>query len=83
MTVSRLWRCDGRYHCTAFEGCSISPKRRITGNSLLLQVDGELVPERFDRMIHAGMPHHVTLHFGNFAETFRRLARLLEIEWHE
>jgi L-arabinose isomerase len=82
VTVSRLWRCDGRYHLTAFEGRSIAPKRRIIGNSLLLQVDGELVPDRFDRMIHAGMPHHVTLHFGNCAETFRRLARLLEIEWH-
>jgi L-fucose isomerase-like protein len=69
VTVFRLWR-------------SIAPKRRITGNALLMEVDGELVPNRFDRMIHAGMPHHVTLHYGNYADTFRRLARMLDIEWH-
>jgi L-fucose isomerase-like protein len=82
VTVSRLWRCDNKYHMTAFEGRSIKPRRQVTGNSLLMEVSGEPVPARFDRMIHAGMPHHVTLHFGNYAETFRRLARLLGIEWH-
>lgn len=82
VTVFRLWRCDNRYHMTAFEGRSIAPKRRITGNALLMEVDGGLVPKRFDRMIHAGMPHHVTLHYGNYADTFRRLARMLDIEWH-
>ncbi len=83
ITVSRLWRCDGRYHMTAFEGRAIPPKRLITGNSLLVEVDGEeTVPQRFDKLIHAGMPHHVLLHYGNHAETFRRLARLLSIEWH-
>jgi len=82
VTVSRLWRCDNQYHMTAFEGHSIEPKRRVTGNSLLMEVNGEPVPERFDRMIHAGMPHHFTLHFGNYAETFRRLARMLGVVWH-
>jgi L-fucose isomerase-like protein len=82
VTVSRLWRCDNRYHMTAFEGHSIEPKRQVSGNSLLMEVNGEPVPERFDRLIHVGMPHHFTLHFGNYAETFRRLARLLGIEWH-
>jgi len=82
VTVSRLWRCDNRYHMTAFEGRSIPPRRKITGNSLLVEVEGKPVPERFDTLIHAGMPHHVHLHFGNHAETFRRFARLLDIEWH-
>ena len=83
VTVSRLWRCDNTYHMTAFEGRSIEPKRQVTGNSLLMEVDGENVPEWFDRLVHAGMPHHFTLHYGNYAETFRRLARLLGVEWHK
>ncbi len=81
VTVSRVWRCGGRYHLMAFEGQSINPNRRVSGNSLLLKISGEPVPERFDRLIHAGLPHHVTLHFGNHADTFRRLARLFGVEW--
>jgi L-fucose isomerase-like protein len=83
VTVSRLWRCDGRYHLAAFEGQAIPPRRHLTGNTLLVEVEGETVPEKFDRLVHAGLPHHVTVHFGNYAETLRRLARLLGIEWHE
>jgi len=82
VTITRLWRCDNRYHMTAFEGQAIPPKRRLTGNTLLVEVAGEPVPTRFDRLIHAGMPHHVTIHFGAHAETFRRLARMLAVEWH-
>ena len=83
VTVSRIWRCDGKYHWTAFEGRSIPPRRVVTGNSLLVEVDGGKVPERFERLIHAGLPHHVTLHFGRHAETFRRLARNLRINWEQ
>lgn len=82
VTVSRLWRCDNRYHLTAFEGRAVPPKRRVSGNSLLVEVDGGLVPERFDELIHAGLPHHVLLHYGRHAESMRRLARLLSLEWH-
>jgi L-fucose isomerase-like protein len=82
VTVSRLWRCDNHYHMTSFEGRAIPPRRRVSGNSLLVEVEGEPVPARFDRLIHAGMPHHVLLHFGSHRETFRRLARLLKIDWH-
>jgi L-fucose isomerase-like protein len=82
VTVSRLWRCDNRYHMTSFEGRAIPPRRRVSGNSLLVEVEGEPVPARFDRLIQAGMPHHVLLHFGCHRETFRRLARLLKIDWH-
>jgi L-fucose isomerase-like protein len=83
VTVSRLWRCDGRYHLAAFEGRAIPPRRHLTGNTLLVEVDGETVPQKFDRLVHEGLPHHVTVHFGNHADTFRRLARLLGIGWHE
>jgi len=83
VTVTRLWRCDGSYHITAFEGLAVQPKRRVTGNSLLVEVEGKKVPERFDDLIHAGMPHHVAVYPGRSAETFRRLARLLDLNWHQ
>ena len=81
ITISRLWRCDNEYHMTAFEGRSIPPRRKVTGNSMLVEVPGEEIPERFDRLLHAGMPHHVLLHFGHHAEMLRRLARLLHVQW--
>jgi len=82
VTVARVWRCGGRYHMTAFEGRTMPPRRHVTGNTLQIEVAGEPVPARFDRLIHAGMPHHVTIHFGAHEETFRRLARMLGIQWH-
>jgi hypothetical protein len=82
VTITRLWRCDNQYHMTAFEGQAIPPRRTVTGNSLLVQADDDRVSERFDNLIHAGMPHHVQLYAGRSAETFRRLARLLSLTWH-
>ena len=82
VTVTRLWRCDGRYHLTAFEGQAISPRRKLTGNTLLVEFQEGGVAERFQRLIQAGMPHHVTVHFGSHAETLRRFARILNLEWH-
>jgi L-fucose isomerase-like protein len=83
MTVIRLWRCDGRYHLTAFEGQSIQPERNVTGNTVLVRLSEPGVPARFDRLIHAGMPHHVLLSFGNHAGQMRRLARMLGLNWVE
>lgn len=83
VTVSRIWKCDGQYHWTAFEGQSIPARRRVTGNTLLVRVDGpDMVPARFDRLIHAGLPHHVTIHFGRHAATFHMVARMLGLRWH-
>jgi L-fucose isomerase-like protein len=82
VTVSRVWRCDGRYHMMAFEGEAISARRQVTGNSLLVEVDGGKVPAKFDELLYAGLPHHVTIHFGRHAEMFRRLARLVGADWH-
>lgn len=82
VTVMRLWRCDNEYRLTAFEGQTAAPRWKVTGNSVLVEVAGESVPARFDRLLHAGMPHHVLLAFGHHAETFWRAARLLGIEWH-
>lgn len=80
-TIMRLWHCDGKYFMTAFEGRAVPPRRSVTGNSVLIEVGDRNVHELFDRLIHAGMPHHVLLHWGHCGEMFRRLARLLRIEW--
>jgi L-fucose isomerase-like protein len=82
VTISRLWRCDNRYHLTAFGGKAIPPQRHLSGNTLLVETDGETVPERFDRLVQAGLPHHVTVFFGDHVDTLRRLARLAGIEFH-
>ncbi len=87
VTVARLWRCDNRYHMTAFEGRTVPPRRKVTGNIVLVELaeadvaSGGDVPTRFDRLVHAGMPHHVILTFGKNAESLRRLARALRLEW--
>lgn len=80
-TIMRLWHCDNEYVMTAFQGRAIPPRRKITGNSIMIELPGKDVPELFDRLIHGGMPHHVLLYYGHCAETFRRLARLLRIRW--
>jgi L-fucose isomerase-like protein len=82
VTITRLWRCDGSYHMTGFEGRTIVPRRKVTGNIVLVETTEPDVQKRFDRLLHAGMPHHVLLSFGTHAETFRKLARMLQVEWH-
>lgn len=81
VTVVRLWHCDGQYRIMAFEGRSIPLRRKITGNSVLVEISGRRVPEQFDALIHEGMPHHVLVYYGHCAELHRRLARLLGIRW--
>jgi L-fucose isomerase-like protein len=81
VTIARLWRCDDRYHLTACEGRTVPPGRKLTGNYAVVQVADRNVPDWFDTLCHAGMPHHVVLFVGHHRETFRRLARSLKIEW--
>ena len=35
----------------------------------------------FDTLLHAGLPHHPIVFTGHHADTFRRLARMLGINW--
>jgi L-fucose isomerase-like protein len=81
MTIARLWRCDAKYHLTAFEGRTIPMRRKLTGNTALVEVNGKNVYDWFDTLAHAGLPHHVVLFAGHHQETFRRLARIMRIDW--
>ena len=46
-----------------------------------MRVEGAGVRNWFDELCHAGMPHHPILFTGHHRQTFRRLARVLKIEW--
>lgn len=81
ITVHRIWRCDNTYRLTAFEGETIEPKRLLQGTNGLAHVDGLDVCDLFDDLVHAGMPHHVAVSEGHHAETLRRFARLLNIDF--
>lgn len=81
ITLTRLWRCDGQYKMMALEGRSIPSRRNLTGNTILVEVEGGGILQRFDDLVHEGMPHHVLLYNSHCAETYRRLARLLGIHW--
>jgi L-fucose isomerase-like protein len=88
MTVARVWRVDGKYRATAFEGRTIPNGRGLTGNTALVEVAPDAIPGGggdvrlwFDQLLHAGLPHHVALFRGHHRERFRRLARMLQIEW--
>jgi len=83
VTIARLWRCDERYHLTAFEGRSIPMSRRLTGNTAKVEVTGGHVPDWFDTLCHAGTPHHPVLFYGHHCGLLRRLARMLAIHWIE
>jgi L-fucose isomerase-like protein len=83
VTVARLWRVDDRYHLTAFEGVTIAPKRKITGNIAHVRVHGGAVRRRFVDLCHAGMPHHPVVFYGHHTDAFRRLSRALNIVWTE
>jgi L-fucose isomerase-like protein len=81
VTVARLWRCDGRYHFTAFEGTTVPMRRKLTGNGALVEIDGGDVPKWFDTLCHAGFPHHPVVFFGRHRELLRRMARMLNVNW--
>jgi L-fucose isomerase-like protein len=82
ITLARLWRCDNRCWLTAFDARTINPadRRHWHGCTGLACLD-QSVPDLFDRLIHVGMPHHLTLLPGHHTDTLRRLARLLRIDW--
>jgi len=81
ITIARVWRCDDRYYATAFEGRTIAPPRPLSGNQAAAHIDGGQLRRRFDDLCHAGFPHHPVLFYGRHADSFRRLARSLDLTW--
>lgn len=81
VTITRLWSCDGKYHLTAVEGRSIPPRRKVTGNQMLVEIPDRDCRQWFEDICHAGLPHHVVLFSGHHRETFKRFARVANLEW--
>ena len=90
ITAARIWRVDGRYYATAFQGKTIRNPRELSGNTALVEFTREEIPgggaggdmnQWFDTLVHAGLPHHVAVFRGHHADTFRRLSRMLRVEW--
>lgn len=83
ITVFRLWRCDGGYRLASLQGETISPRRRLSGTNALAKIHGANVYEWFDKLCHAGMPHHVAVFEGHHKDLLKRFARQLNIDWVE
>jgi len=81
VTLARFWRCDDQYHVTAFQGRTLPPHRRLAGNTALVELPSPGLRNFFDDLLHAGLPHHVVMFQGHHQETFRRLTRLLKLDW--
>lgn len=80
VTVFRFWRLEGKYYLTAREGETIKPKRHLMATNGLARMK-ENPGEWFEELCHAGMPHHVAVIQGHHAAFFRRLARLMDIQF--
>lgn len=83
VTVFRVWNCDGAYRVAALEGETVEPRRHLMGTNGLARIDGGGLHERFETLLHAGMPHHVCVYPGRRADTLKRFARLTGMEYVE
>jgi L-arabinose isomerase len=80
ITIFRFWRLQGKYYLTAREGETVQPKRHLMATNGLARMK-EDPGEWFEELCHAGMPHHVAVIQGHRASFFRRLARLMGIQF--
>lgn len=80
VTLFRLWSCDGRYNLTAVEARTEKLSQTLVGNSVGLRLERS-VPRWFDDLCHAGMPHHLSIAEGKYADRLRRFARLFNISF--
>lgn len=81
MTLTRLWRCDGKYFVTAREGETIRPRRHLMMTNGLARLDKQDPGEWFEELCHRGMPHHVSLFAGHHQALLRRFARTIGAEF--
>ena len=81
VTITRLWRCDGKYFLTAREGTTVKPRRHLMATDGLARMNNTNPHEWFEELCHAGMPHHVALFEGHHQATLRTFARAGDIEF--
>ncbi len=79
VTLTRVWRCDGRYRMMAHQARTTVVRRELLGVHGVAALEDKNPIEWFDALCHEGMPHHVILLQGHHAEPLRRLARLLRL----
>jgi L-fucose isomerase-like protein len=81
VTITRLWRCEGKYFLTAREGQTIKPKRQLMATNSLTRMAKQDPYEWFEELCHAGMPHHVAMFEGHHEAYLRRFARTMQIKF--
>ena len=80
VTLLRVWHRDGAYRLAAWEGRTVPPRRELSGVYGQVEIERD-VRDLFDRLCHAGMPHHVIVAHGHHARMFQRAGRLLGLTW--
>ena len=81
VTLTRIWRCDGKYLLTAREGQTLKPKRHLMMTNGVARLDRQNPGEWFEELCHRGMPHHISLFQGHHEALLRRFARTLKMEY--
>jgi hypothetical protein len=81
LTLARIWRCDNTYHATAFTAITETARQPLLGAVGRAGVHERDVRELFERLCHAGMPHHITVFPGDHVASLRKLAERLQIRW--
>ncbi|HVU35136.1 MAG TPA: hypothetical protein VHE61_17005 [Opitutaceae bacterium] len=79
VTITRLWRCDGKYLLTAREGGTIRPRRHLMATNGLVRLADEDPREWFEALCHEGMPHHIAVFRGHHRRVLERFARTLDL----
>lgn len=83
VTMYRVWHCDNEYRMMAFEGQTIPPPKHFKGTNGFAQVKNCSLNHLFKRLCQEGMPHHVSVVEGHYANFFERFARRVNINFIE
>ena len=75
VTLFRLWRMNDQYRMAVCEGQVVAPTRKIEGCAGRVEVAGGGVRKFFVNACTSGMPHHVTVMKGHYADQLEQLAR--------
>ncbi len=74
VTLFRVWRMNDQYLMAITEGWVVEPMRKIEGCAGRVHVPGGGVKKFFVDACTSGMPHHVTIMKGHFADQLERFA---------